>query len=230
MPYRKLLSFGMRPGLRGPSMRHMLRPRADKPAPQELGLELQHKGDMPMNLKLIVLGVFAIVSSYLLLSIPLTSATNVKIYYNGASQSSVQYNPQSLIKKDVSVESGSVKIGISKTTAGASVERVYVYSCKGLAPDACISSVSPEAGEGNFAAAYPWNSVADRTAGYPQKANFIILVKISSAGKVFWTGFWQWIERTDASTYTAYESRTSEMEGHAKDKDDVATKRNFIAK
>ena len=182
-----------------------------------------------MNLKLIVLGVFAIVSSYLLLSIPLTSATNVKIYYNGAYQSSVQYNPQSLIKKDVSVESGSVKIGISNTTAGASVERVYVYSCKGLAPDACISSVSPEAGEGNFAAAYPWNSVADRTAGYPQKANFIILVKISSAGKVFWTGFWQWIERTDASTYTAYESRTSEMEVHAKDIDDVAAIRNFIA-
>ncbi|MCX6814209.1 MAG: hypothetical protein NTY20_00945 [Candidatus Aenigmarchaeota archaeon] len=181
-----------------------------------------------MNYKLLLIGIFAIVTSYLVFSIPVTSATNVKIYYNGVYQSSVQYNPQTFVSRTVSVESGNVKINVTNGTSSTSIQKVYVYKCRGLAPTACASTTTPDISESSFGGSYPWSMVADRTTGYPQRANFLILAKITVSGKVFWTGFWHWIERTDSSTYTPYESQIGEIQIHAKDIDDVATIGNFI--
>lgn len=182
-----------------------------------------------MNCKLVFLEVFAIFVAYLVFSISLVSATNVKIYYNGVYQSPpVSYNPQSLVSKSVAVEAGSVKINITNATGAVQIARVYVFNCKGLSPASCMS-VTPDTANGTFGASYPWSSVADRSSGYPQKASFVILVKAISSGKTFWTGFWQSIERSDASTYTPSENQLSEIQVHAKDIDDVASIRNFIA-
>lgn len=180
-----------------------------------------------MNCKLICIEVFAILTAYLVFSISFASATNVKIYYNGAYQSSVQYTSQSSVSKSVTVEDGSVKINITNATGDISIEKVYVYKCRGLAPGACISG-TPETTNGTFGGMYAWNSVADKTVGYPQKANFLILVKARISTKTFWTGFWQRIERSDESTYTPYESQISEMQVHAKTIDNVASIRNYI--
>ncbi len=182
-----------------------------------------------MNYKLLLIGIFAIVTSYLVFSIPVTSATNVKIYYNGVYQSSVQYNPQTFVSRTVSVEGGNVKINVTNGTSSTSIQKVYVYKCRGLAPTACASTTSPDISESSFGGSYPWNTIADKTTGYPQMANFLILTKVSVSGKVFWTGFWHWIERTDSSTYTPYESQIGEVQVHAKDIDDVSTIGNFIA-
>lgn len=181
-----------------------------------------------MNYKLLLIGIFAIVTSYLVFSITLVSATNVKIYYNGVYQSSVQYSPQTFVSRTVSVENGNVRINVTNVSGTVSLGRVYVYKCKGLAPSTCASTAAPDASESSFGGSYPWSTVADRTTGYPQRANFLILAKISVSGKVFWTGFWHWIERSDSSTYTPYESQIGEIQVHAKDIDDVATIGNFI--
>jgi hypothetical protein len=182
-----------------------------------------------MNCKLLLIGIFAVCASYLVFSISLVQATNVRIYYNGVQQSSVPYNPQTLVSRDVSVESGNVKIDVANATGTVSIQKVYVYKCKGLAPAECASANSPEIAESSFSGTYAWGDVADSTAGYPQKANFLILAKVSYSGKTFWTGFWHWIERTGASTYSPYESQIGEIQVHAKDIDDVSTVGNFIS-
>jgi len=181
-----------------------------------------------MNYKLLLIGIFAIVTSYLVFSIPVTSATNVKIYYNGVYQSSVQYSPQTFVSRTVSVENGVLKINVTNATGAISIQKIYVYKCKGLAPSTCATTAAPDISESSFGGSYQWNTVADKTTGYPQRANFLILAKVSVSGKVFWTGFWHWIERTDSSTYTPYESQIGETQVHAKDIDDVATIGNFI--
>jgi hypothetical protein len=180
-----------------------------------------------MNFKLVCIEVFAMLAAYLVFSLSFASATNVKIYYNGAYQSSAQYTPQNSISKSVTIDSGSVIINVTNATADVSVEKVYVYKCRGLTPGACISGI-PEASNGTFGGVYPWSSVSDGTGGYPQKANFLILAKVISSGKAFWTGFWQTVERSDASTYTPYESQIGEMQVHAKTIDNVAQIRSFI--
>jgi len=182
-----------------------------------------------MNYKLLLIGIFAICASYLIFSTTMVSATNVRIYYNGVQQSSVQYNPQTFVSRDVSVESGNVKISVTNASASVSIQKVYVYKCQGLAPGTCASTTVPDVAESSFAGTYAWSTVADSMAGYPQKANFLILAKVSYSGKVFWTGFWHWIERTDASTYSLYESQIGEIQVHAKDLDDVSTIANFIS-
>jgi hypothetical protein len=155
-----------------------------------------------MNFKLLLIGIFAMVASYLVFSIPVASATSVRIYYNGVYQSSVQYNPQSFVLKSVSVSGGNVLINITNGTGTASIEKVFVYKCRGLSPAACASSITPDSAESNSGWSYPWSEVADGTSGYPQRANFIIFVKVRVSDKMFWTGFWQRIERTSLSEYT----------------------------
>ena len=87
-----------------------------------------------MNCKLVCVEVFAILTAYLVFSISFASATNVKLYYNGAYQSSVQYTPQSSISKSVTVEGGSVKINVTNATSGVSIEKVYVLQMQGPYP------------------------------------------------------------------------------------------------
>jgi hypothetical protein len=180
-----------------------------------------------MNWKLICVEVLAIAMGYLVFSITPAFAANVKVYYNGALQGSVTYNPQSYVYKSVAMETGNVRVIIANGTSSVSVDKVHIYSCKGLAPTACAAG-TPETYNGSMNMAYPWSSVADQTSGYPQKATFLILVKVRSAEKIFWTGFWQTVERIDASTYTPYESRISEVQVNAKSIDYVMAIKNYV--
>jgi hypothetical protein len=183
-----------------------------------------------MKLKMVLLGVFAIFASYLVFSIPLASATNVRIFYDGREQNPaqpVQYNPWMLISRSFTVEGSSVKVSVRNTSQAVSLEKIYIYRCGGLSPSACISS-EPEVSAGQLEASYAWSSVADKASGYPQTANFLVLAKVAYSGKVFWTGFWQKIRRSDASTFTPMEYPVSDIEVHLKKIDYVSVVGNFI--
>jgi len=183
-----------------------------------------------MNCKLLCLEVMAIVCSYLIFSLSIASAANVKIYYNGVYQSpSVQYNPQLIVSREITVNPSSLvaKISVTNATQTSQIEKTYVYKCRGLAPKDCASE-TPDVSEGPFNSEYQWSALADRTSGYPQNANILIIVKASVSGKAFWSGFWHRIERTGLSSFSQYEYQIDEIQVHAKDLDDVSAIRNFI--
>ncbi len=142
--------------------------------------------------------VFAVVASYLILTLPAASATSVKIY-SGQSYLSATYNPWYMLDKDVVInppwDSPTVSIGISNSTSGAVVERVLLYRCRGMNPSACVSAVQAESSQGNLETEFAWTSLADQTANYPQQANILVMARVNNQGKPLWAGFWIEIER-----------------------------------
>ncbi|MEM7815651.1 MAG: hypothetical protein QXN71_00855, partial [Candidatus Aenigmatarchaeota archaeon] len=183
-----------------------------------------------MNCKLMALEVFAIFTSYLVFSIAFVSATNVKIYYNGIYQSpSVNYNPQSFISKDISIDPVSLNVRINiKNASSVQLGKIYVYKCRGLSPGLCVSGIQPEIAEGSFDSTYSWAALSDRTSGYPQNANILVFASVDGSVP-FWTGFFYRIERTSSGNFVPYEYNADEIEVHAKDLSDVSLIRSFIS-
>jgi hypothetical protein len=184
---------------------------------------------MRVNYKLFCVEVLAVLAAYLVASLPVTSAASVNIYFSGYSEST-GYNPQAYVSKSLSVNPSTLKVTVNVTNSiqSAGIEEVYVYSCKGLSPTSCVSSVAPDTSAGAFGAVYDWSAVADRISGYPQNANFLIIAKISGTPSV-WTGFWYRIERTSSSVFNHHENVIEQMQINAKDEiEDVGRIRNFI--
>jgi hypothetical protein len=153
-----------------------------------------------MDWRLFGAEIFAILASWLILTVPGSSATSVKIYSDinpATPMSTVTYNPYSLIRKDVVINppwgSPTLSLGISNSSIGVLVEEVLLYRCRGFDPSTCMGMVTKEQfSQGDLT----WTSLAEQTASYPQEANIMVLVRMNEQGRVFWTGLWIEIVRS----------------------------------
>ncbi len=175
--------------------------------------------------------VFAIVASYLILTLPAASATTVEIY-SGLSSLSATYNPWYMLKKEVVInppwDSPTVSIGISNSTSGAVVESVLLYKCRGMSPSDCVSAVQAESSQGDLLSEFAWTSLADQTASYPQQANILVMVRVNSAGKPFWAGFWIEIERGSQQDFEISEDDLNSLSIYVDDIGYINTVKEFI--
>jgi hypothetical protein len=186
---------------------------------------------MQVNMK--PMEMFAILASYLILTLPLAGATEVSIYYNNApSGSPIELDYSDAVKKSVTVknpgESASVSLSVTNATADMMILEAHVYKCKGSSPTVCISQASPVTYSSGFLADYVWTGVRDTGTGYPQKANIMSFVKVKREGGVSWLGYWDVVTRTSETSFSVDSREIGEIEVHAKAAQFLGPIRHFI--
>jgi hypothetical protein len=163
-----------------------------------------------MNAKAFLVMIFAVASSYLIITMPAAFATQVSISYGGFPP--VEASMPSYVNREIAaVTDDPFKINynlqIDLTAASeSSLEGVYMYKCKGLNPTDCITSVSPDFYEfvnNSVNLELPWQEFTDKTYGYPQTGNILFLVKVNTPGKT-WVSYWHKIVRSSSSFTPPY--------------------------
>ncbi len=184
-----------------------------------------------MNLKLSI-EAFAILASYLILTLPVAGATEVSIYYNNApSGSPIVLDYSGMVKKSLTIKnpgvSASVSLSVTNATVDGMILEAHVYKCKGSNPSVCLSQASPVTYASSFLAEYAWSEVSVG-GGYPQVANTMTFVKVKRNGGVSWLGYWDVITRTSETSFSVDSRDISEIEVHAKASQFISPIRYFI--
>jgi len=185
---------------------------------------------MQVNLKIIEM--FAILASYLILTLPVAGATEVNIYYNNApSGSPITLDYSGMVKRSLTVKnpgaSASVSLSVTNASVSGMVMEAHVYRCKGSSPSVCLSQASPVTYGGSFSAEYPWPEVSGG-GGYPQTANIMSFVKVKRNGGISWLGYWDVVTRTSETSFSVDQREISEIEVHAKASQFISPVRYFI--
>jgi hypothetical protein len=178
---------------------------------------------------------FAILASYLILTMPAASATIVKIYSSanpGSPLATVTYSPYAMLKRDVVInppwDAPTVNIGISNSSSDVLLDSVLLYRCRGLNPSACMSAVQADSFEGSLLSEFGWTALADQTLSYPQKASLLVMARVNRAGKLFWTGLWIEIERASQQDFDVSEDDLDSLSIYMDDIGQVNTVKGFI--
>ncbi|MBL7160870.1 MAG: hypothetical protein ISS93_03415, partial [Candidatus Aenigmarchaeota archaeon] len=183
--------------------------------------------------------LFALVVSITLLSLPITSATQVNILFNGNPQETASISPQNMVNKKISVihdpkdltwSKVNLLVTINSASLAHSVERIFLFKCKLLDPAAC-SKVAPIDFETFADTKLLWNDISanEGPGSYPQSANIMTLVKLKdSYDKVAWVGFWDKVTRTKYNAFTKFSFELNDIDFHAKSIDLVTPAKNYI--
>jgi hypothetical protein len=176
---------------------------------------------------------FAIMASYLILTLPVAGATDVSIYYNNAPLGSpIGLDYSDIVEKSVDVEnpgaSASLSLHVTNATAEGMILEAHVYKCKGSSPAVCMSQASPVTYEGDFMADYGWSEIRNTGTGYPQTANIMSFVKIKRKGGISWLGYWDVVTRTSETSFSVDSREIDEIEVHAEASQFVGPIKNFI--
>ncbi len=146
-----------------------------------------------------------IMACYLMLSIGFASAVEVRLVSGGVEYGNVQssdFDTSALVERGISTDSyPDIVITVKNKTQDYQIAKVYIYACRGMTPDQCVSSGSMQGFEGNVNTTYQWNDLADQTSGYPQKANIMIVVGLQKLGVVTWVSYWHTVTRTSDSVF-----------------------------
>jgi len=148
-----------------------------------------------MKWKIFLVELTAILAAYLLLSLPIASATSVKVVTQAGWQKT---DVPELVSRSVSKVGNSINVTISNLTADT-VQSVYIYKCRGMEPDACASEApdfySVENSTLNIQ--IPWDEASDPTG---QFANLMFIVKVLRPAGAAWQSFWHRVEQTGSSS------------------------------
>ena len=96
-----------------------------------------------MDFKNLSLGITAITAAYLIMMLPMAGATEVNIIFNGQPQATLDISPTQLIytslsivhnPSDITWTNVKVKVGVNLADPGKSVEKMYLYRCRGSDP------------------------------------------------------------------------------------------------
>jgi len=149
-----------------------------------------------LDWKLICLQVFAIAASYLILFIPVSSATTVSIFQyqgSGSDTAVVEYEQKIGITVLPSAASGTVRIAVVNTT-DTKINQVKIYKCGNSNPSDCASNVIPDLYSSGVDHTYQWSELANSTAGKHQTGHVLILAEMLS-GSAEWVGSFQKVFR-----------------------------------
>jgi len=186
-----------------------------------------------MRMNWILVEIFAIMASYLIISLPITGATEINIYYNGVpSGDPIDLDYSDIADKSVVVnnpgDAATVSVSIVNATMDNRVLAAYVYRCKGSSPTVCISQTTPTLYEGDVAASYAWSEIRDVSSGYPQVANIMTLVKVRRDGGVSWLGYWDVLTRTGTASFGVDSKDITDVDVHVKASQYLGPVRYFI--
>jgi len=138
---------------------------------------------MKLDLKIVFVELFVVIASYMILTMPMAFATNVRIVWSGVDDQIIDYDPLDFITKNIDASGENVIISLS---SAYNIEELHVYRCRGYNPEECMSSGLYDTYTEGFTNTYSWNDLADQTSSYPQTANIMIAVKLSDGiGKWF---------------------------------------------
>ena len=196
-----------------------------------------------MNYRAMLLDVGVIVVCYLIASIPLASAVQIKVIFGGTTYAQVDYEPTAGLNVDFAAYDDEVphlwsdsKIKINITvengTQDSVIEKGYLYACKGLDSKTCVDSVSPVEFDSGLHASLKWVGVRDKdSSDYgndPEVARFLIFCRVIENGKARWTGISYTVKRTAYNMFYDYTYNVQEAELYAKEYGYVNSIRTFI--
>lgn len=168
-----------------------------------------------MNMRTFSIELGAIMACYMLLMLPVVSATDVNILFNGELKETASISPENLVNRQVNIvhlpnditwTNVKVLLSVSSASLAKSISRILVYKCKTDNPIDCIKS-EPLEFEAYVDTELSWNDISEKTGPgmYPQSANVLMLVKLDGDSTA-WTAFWDTIERTNYNVFTTKSS------------------------
>jgi hypothetical protein len=178
--------------------------------------------------KLLRIEMFAVVASYLVISISVASAVVVRTYDPMEVEfgAPVSFSPRSLVKRDLSVDpgTGTLSLVLSNGSSSVVVEGAWLYRCRDRNPYSCMESVlvGMDAFPGDVDTSYAWSEISSG-----DMANLLCFVKLNSKGSPVWMAFWTAIER-NGQDFTVKESDISEIGIYARDSGLLTVIREFI--
>ncbi len=188
---------------------------------------------MNRNMK-IFMSVVAVFCSYLILSLPFSSALQINLIFNQVSLDSVIINPQGLVSKELSIEHDTLwskvnaHLEIRVSQPQYEIKRAYIYFCGGMDPIDCITK-DPVTFESYVNVSKNWNDIlSGQQYQYPQTTNILSIVRVDIGGKITWTGFWDQIERTATREFKIRSFDTSSLDVYLKSLEDLNLTKSFI--
>ena len=184
-----------------------------------------------MKWKSLGIEVFAIVASYLVITISVAGAATIRTYDSTGTQvgGQITYDSESLVKREISVDPGTMEMRflVENGSASVNIDKVWLFRCKDKTPHECIDSIFfvPDSFSSGADISYSW---ADISAGSPERANLFYIIKLSREGRTSWLGFWTSVEKQLDDSFVVSESEISDIGVYAKSVDIISTIRQFI--
>ncbi len=159
--------------------------------------------------QLLVVQAVAVFCSYLMLSVVITSALEVKIFTSGGQEVSASMPKFSdLIQKEITYPYEQnyqyLQVRLSSKLPSNIIKKVYLFRCKGFDPGQCITNgivpdIAANTGSSTlvFNNKYKWDEVSSGSVG-----NFLMLVKLDISGKEVWSASWDKVTKTGIRTFT----------------------------
>ncbi|UCC91303.1 MAG: hypothetical protein JSV39_03230 [Candidatus Aenigmatarchaeota archaeon] len=153
--------------------------------------------------ELFVLQIFAVVCTYLITSIMVTSALEIRIYtFENEELAGELLEFSDFIQKEFHYpylqNYQYIEIYLSGKDPSYLKKKIYLFRCKGLNTADCIESgiqpvvsVNPGNSDLIFDETYRWDDVSSGNGG-----NFLILTKLDVGGREAWTGSWDRVTKT----------------------------------
>ncbi len=180
--------------------------------------------------------VAAVVCAYLILTIPVISAINVRTFLPGSeTPGEFSFDPADKVERAFSVSPAEnryddiwVDVDVVGKDPAYMVKRIYLYTCRSAYPGSCseempIETVNYLSGERKT---FKWSG--DLAVG--KVANFMTLVQLEYEGRGIWIGFWDQVERKDVKFFEHYTYDIDTIDLHLKENVDVTWVENYIRK
>ena len=164
-----------------------------------------------MNLKLFTIEVTAILVSYLLIMLPITSATQINIIFGGQ-RTSITLDTTGFVNRNIKIihdpsditwTKVRVSLSIDSASMAHSIEKIYVYKCRGSSPTECLKT-TPQTFDNWVDTEFLWNDISEKATAstYPQMANIITFVKLKDIdGRISWLAFHDRISRKSYNNF-----------------------------
>ncbi len=159
---------------------------------------------MKINPGLLVLQIFAVIASYLMLSVTFASAYQINIFGDTDQATASIQGFGDLMDKEFTFEydyarnAHYMSIKLESRSDSAQMRKVYFYVCRDYNPVQCILRGDPPHIGTSPSGSIPvheeemkWSDVS--TGG---SANFMAIVKMDVEGRTVWTGSWDHVEKT----------------------------------
>ncbi len=183
---------------------------------------------------IMVLQVIAVFCAYLVMSIPVISASQISVYVPGSAPKIFSVDPAVKVERNITVvhdpsdykwENVQVKVEIVGKDPGYALKKIYLFKCKNSSPGTC-SGYGPVVAKNYLSGekgTFYWNDVSANSV-----AGFMSIVEMEYAGKTVWVGFWDEIERTGLQSFEHSSYELDSIDVHAKSGVDGEWIKNYI--
>ncbi len=182
-----------------------------------------------------LLQVAAVVCSVLILSIPFSSAMNIRIFMPGGDTplEEFAFNPSEKVKRTFQAMPASSKYGnamlkveVVGTDPVYEVKKIYLFRCKNTGPVSCSDEIPIEATNYLTGEKDTFEWVGDVSVG--KVANFMTLVQLDYMGKSIWLGFWDEVQREDVDVFNHYSYEIGSLDIYAGEDADPAWIKHYM--